>query len=115
MSDDKLIGAGSPVKEFVNKMVKQAEDGLVDTTQRISHVKFELEVASKTEKGAGLNLWVLDVDAKKEGLITQKVTFETDSKPDEADIAERRAIKEEAETRAYYAEVQRKPLVRPRL
>ena len=65
MSNDSVIGAGSPIKEFIEQARKQAIDGMGDWEFK-APLELELNTIVTGKTGAGLDIKVINFGAKVE-------------------------------------------------
>ena len=101
------IGIGSPLKSFIEKTRKEAEDGL-GTWELKAPIELELSAIVRGKVGGGLDIEIINLGAKVEGEQIQKIKLAIGPK-DEVDEAEKRARIEKAKTEEALEMRKRKP------
>ncbi len=94
MSDDSIVEAGSPIKEFIEQARKQAIDGMGDWEFK-APLELELNTIVTGKAGAALNIQVINFGAKVEAEQQQKIKLSIGPK-DEAEQEEKKARIEKA-------------------
>jgi len=100
------LGIGSPIKTFIEKIRKEATDGLADWELK-APIKLELSAIVKGKIGGGIDIEVVHFGAKVEAEQLQKVTMAIGPKS-EAEEAEKKARIAEAEAKEKDAKLKNK-------
>jgi len=84
MINDKMIETGSPIKDFISKVLKEIDEGIPKNYKPSGKIDFELLVAMR-----GQTIQVVNPENSIEREMTQKIKFSVIDK-DEADRLDRR-------------------------